>query len=268
MFNSSNGYSLADIAAATRTGSGDGFFGDSGWWIILLFLFALGGWGNGGFAGANVAAPMMMGASMDSEAIRDLTASTANGFYNLNNSMLTGFSGVNAGVAAGTAAVQHDLCGLTLAGCQNTDAILQAINGSTVTGMQNTFGLAQQMNSIQSAQQLANCQTDSKISAALAQLDYNIATENCSDRQAVMDGVRDIIETSNNNTRSILDFLVQDRIAALQSENAALRSQASQAEQSAYLISQLRPSPVPAYAVSNPYSSCGCGNYSYGSLIG
>lgn len=124
------------------------------------------------------------------------------------------------------------------------------------------------MNSMQSAQQLANCQTDSKISAALAQLDYNITTENCSDRQAVMDGVRDIIETSNNNTRSILDFLVQDRIAALQSENAALRSQASQAEQSAYLISQLRPSPIPAYAVSNPYSSCNCGAYNYGSLIG
>lgn len=268
MFNSSNGYSLADIAAATRTGSGDGFFGDSGWWIILLFLFALGGWGNGGFAGANAAAPIMMGASMDSEAIRDLTASTANGFYDLNTGVLTGLANVNAGVAAGTAAIQHDLCGLTLAGCQNTDAILQAINGNTVGGMQNTFTLAQQLNNMQSAQQLANCQTDSKISSALAQLDYNIATENCSDRQAVADGVRNIIETSNNNTRSILDFLVQDRIAALQSENAALRSQASQAEQSAYLISQLRPSPVPAYTVSNPYSSCSCGNYSYGSLIG
>ena len=268
MFNSSNGYSLADIAAATRTGSGDGFFGDSGWWIILLFLFALGGWGNGGFGTAGAAAPIMMGASMDSEAIRDLTASTANGFYDLNTGVLTGLANVNAGVAAGTAAIQHDLCGLTLAGCQNTDAILQAINSNTVGGMQNTFTLAQQLNSMQSAQQLANCQTDSKISSALAQLDYNIATENCSDRQAVADGVRNIIETSNNNTRSILDFLVQDRIAALQSENAALRSQASQAEQSAYLISQLRPSPVPAYAVSNPYSSCGCSNYSYGSLIG
>ena len=105
------------------------------------------------------------------------------------------------------------------------------------------------------------------IGSALAQLNYNIATENCADRQAVTDGVRDIIETSNNNTRSILDFLVQDRINALQSENAALRSQASQAEQSAYLISQLRPSPIPAYAVSNPYTSCGCGTYG-NTLIG
>jgi hypothetical protein len=53
MFNG-NGYNLSDIAAvAGRNGNGDGMWGDNGWWIILLFLFALGGWGNGngGFGG-------------------------------------------------------------------------------------------------------------------------------------------------------------------------------------------------------------------------
>jgi hypothetical protein len=42
------GYNLSDIAAVTRNGggNGDGMFGDNGWWIILLFLFA--GWGRGG----------------------------------------------------------------------------------------------------------------------------------------------------------------------------------------------------------------------------
>ena len=34
MFNNENGYSLADIAAATSGGGygNDGFFGGSGWW--------------------------------------------------------------------------------------------------------------------------------------------------------------------------------------------------------------------------------------------
>lgn len=56
MFNSnSNGYSLADIAAATgNSGSKqDGVWGDGSgaWWIIILFLFCFaGGWGNGGWA--------------------------------------------------------------------------------------------------------------------------------------------------------------------------------------------------------------------------
>ena len=45
MFNTSNGYSLADIAAATggngyRNGD-DGMWGNGAWWIIILFLFCL-----------------------------------------------------------------------------------------------------------------------------------------------------------------------------------------------------------------------------------
>ena len=41
--------SAADIAAVTGNG-GFGFGNDGGWWLILLFLFAFGGWG-GGFGG-------------------------------------------------------------------------------------------------------------------------------------------------------------------------------------------------------------------------
>jgi hypothetical protein len=45
MFNG-KGYNLSDIAAVTgNRNGGDGMFGDNGWWIILLFLFA--GWGRG-----------------------------------------------------------------------------------------------------------------------------------------------------------------------------------------------------------------------------
>lgn len=43
--------SAADIAAVTNGGFG-GFGNDGGWWLILLFLFAFGGWGNG-FGGGN-----------------------------------------------------------------------------------------------------------------------------------------------------------------------------------------------------------------------
>ena len=53
MFNG-NGYNLSDIAAvAGRNSNGDGMFGDNGWWIILLFLFAGWGRGFGGFGGGN-----------------------------------------------------------------------------------------------------------------------------------------------------------------------------------------------------------------------
>mgnify|MGYP003333743192 CR=1 FL=1 len=54
MFNN-NGYSLADIAAATGNRGDDGMFGNGAWWIIILFLFCFAGWGGnrGGGFGSN-----------------------------------------------------------------------------------------------------------------------------------------------------------------------------------------------------------------------
>lgn len=95
-------------------------------------------------------------------------------------------------------------------------------------------------------------------------MNYNLADQACQNRQATLDAARDIIDNANANTRSILDFLVQDRLTALTTENSALKNQISQAEQNAYLVSQLgNKAPIPAYVVANPYAAvpyygCGC----------
>ena len=259
MFDSTNGYSLADIAAASGNHGGNGgFFGDAngGWWLILLFLFAFGGWGNNGWGnGGNNGGITPAFVGFDS-----MSDNITNGFYNLNTGILNGFATTTAAVNAGTSAIQSDICNMGMQNLQNTNSINQAINANTVAGMQNTFGLTQQLSNMQAAQQLANCQTDQNIASSFATLNYNIATEACADRQTVMDGARDIIDNQNTNTRSILDFLVQDRIAALQSENSALKNQVSQSEQNAYLLAHLQPTPAPAYLVANPYT----GTYGYG----
>lgn len=255
MFNYENGYSLADIAAATGNGrgsySGDGFFGGSGWWIILLFLFAWGGWGNNGWGNGSGYGNATTLYGLDS------LGATRNGFYDLNTSVLTGFADTNAAVAAGTSAIQSDLCNLGLQNYQNTNTITNAITSGTMAGMQNTFTLSSQLAGMQAAQQLANCHTDQNVSSAFAQLNYNLATEACADRAAITNGARDIIDNSNANTRAILDFLVQDRITALTTENQALKGQISQSAQSSYLISQLRPNPIPAYLTTSPYYGFG-----------
>ena len=77
---------------------------------------------------------------------------------------------------------------------------------------------------------------------------------------------RDIIDNQNSNTRSILDFLVNDKLSTLQAENQNLKLKASQAEQNTYLVNALRPCPIPAYNVPNPFccygyqqaNTCGC----------
>jgi hypothetical protein len=126
MFNTSEGYSLSDIAAVSgnRDGFGDGFGG--GWWVILLFLFAFGGWGNGGFGwgnGANGGAVTAdIGYNFDmhdiSSGVRDLASSTANGFYNLNTSLLNGFSGTQSQI------------------CNTGFDTIQAINANSLSSLQ------------------------------------------------------------------------------------------------------------------------------------
>ncbi len=258
MFNSSEGYSLSDIAAVSGNGNGFGGAGfGSGWWIILLFLFAFGGWGNGwggyggGVNGVGVTADIGYNFDMHdiSSGVRDLTSSVSNGFYGLNTSLLTGFNSTQAQIA------------------NSGFETIQAINANTVAGLQNANALQAQFAAHSADEALANCQLGNRVDSNFATLNYNLATEACADRAAITTGARDIIDNANNNTRAILDFLVQDRISALQSENSTLKNQISQSEQNAYLINALRPAAEPAYLVANPYTG-GYGTFGYNALYG
>ena len=247
MFNN-NGYSLSDIAAVSGRNN-DGFGDGNGWWIILLFLFALGGgWGNGwGNNGANgsIREEVAYGFDMNGleNGVRGVQQGLCDGFYAMNTGMLNGFSGVQNALCQGFSGVNNSIN-------QNTNALTANI---TALGTQ-----------------MAQCCCDNRYDMAkgFADLGYALATQSCETRRAVADSTRDIIENNNAGVRSILDFLTQDKIATLQAENQSLRFAASQQAQNAYLVSQLRePCPIPAYVVPNPncgyslanYNTCGCG---------
>lgn len=115
-------------------------------------------------------------------------------------------------------------------------------------------------NSLASQLSSCCCETGRQIERGFADTNYNLATQFCDTRRAISDSTRDIIDNNNTGVRSILDFLTQDKIATLTAENQQLRLAASQQAQNAYLVSELRPSPVPAYTVQNPY----CCNGYYG----
>lgn len=111
---------------------------------------------------------------------------------------------------------------------QNTFSITQAINADTVAGMQNTNNLTQQLSNMAATNAQCCCENKQLIQSSFADLNYNLASIACQNRQATVDGVRDIIDNNNANMRSILDFLVQDKIETLTSENSALKNQISQ----------------------------------------
>lgn len=245
MFNST-GYSLSDIAAVS--GNNDGFGGDGAWWIILLFLFV--GWGRnglggfGGEAGGPCATQEDVRSAVDQQTLLskldNQTYGLADSTYALNNAIMSGFHGVD-----------NAICTL---GYQTQ----QGFNG-----------LAHQLSD-------CCCETQRAIERGFCDVNYNMATQACDTRRVITDSARDIIDNQNNGTRAILDFLVQDKIAALTAENQTLKFAASQANQNAFitanqeaqtaeLIRRLAtPCPVPAYVVPNPnccYSQCnGCGN--------
>ena len=107
------------------------------------------------------------------------------------------------------------------------------------------------------AHQISDCCCETR--AAIADVKYANERNTC-----------DIIRAGQDNTRAILDFLTQDKIATLTAENQTLKFAASQSAQNAFitanqeaqtaeLIRRLgRDCPVPAYVVPNP--NC-CYNY-------
>ena len=237
-------------------GGGGGFgnsFGGDGWWIILLLLLAGNGmWG--GFGGmGGMMWPMMMGGmgggfGLDylypwlnnsqhiSDGFRDqnlqtsingLQNSVTSGFGDVQNSLCSGFAGVNAGIANGFAQAEI------------------ANNSRQIANMQQNFAAQtatlQGFNGVQS--QLAQCCCDNR--QATNDLKYVIAQENCLDRQAISDGIRDLLTAQTAGFQGIKDLLYQDRldekqdrIASLERQLTAAQLNASQIAQTAQIVDQ------------------------------
>lgn len=117
------------------------------------------------------------------------------------------------------------------------------------------------------------CQTQRAIDG----VNYNMATGFANLNNTINTGTRDILENQNTNTRAILDFLTNDKIESLRSENQALKFQASQTAQNAFITANQEAQtatllrrlgaecPTPAYVVQPPtpvrfpWNDCGCG---------
>lgn len=250
---------MDDFATGYIAGQGDnnnssnGMWGDGGWIFGIIILAMVFGWGRGGFGGFGGG-----GASTDPGLQGLATRADVN--------EAIAFNGVERGISA----IQQGICDSTFAlnntmtnGFHGVDTAICNLGYQTQTGF-NSLGA-----------QLAQCCCDTQ--AAIQGVRYDMATQACDTRNTIQNTTRDILDNNNANTRAILDFLTQDKISSLQSENQALKFQASQTAQNSYLaamsdaqtselIRRINPMPVPAYQVPAPYpycgtysSGCGCG---------
>lgn len=247
---SSNCNTASVPLVANIDGNNGNNWNDGSWLWFLIVVFAIfGGWGNGfgGFGGANGGVGSEIQRGFDNQAVVSKLDGISNGlcdgFYAMNNSMLTGFNGINTNIM------------------QTGYGIQQAVNADTVANMQNT-------NALQS--QLANCCCETR--EAIQGVNYNMATNTCALQNTMNNNTRDIIDSQQAGTRAILDYLCNEKISSLQAENNDLRRAASQDRQSALLTTQMaaqtqqiinavNPAPIPAYTVPNPNAyayGCGC----------
>ena len=136
------------------------------------------------------------------------------------------------------------------------DILLQ--NSQGFAGVQQT--LCQGFGGINQAISDCCCQTQRSID----NVNYNMAKNTCDIQNTICNSTRDIIDSQRCGTDRILNFLTNQEMDRLRSENQALRFQASQSAQNAYLISELRPTAKPAYLTCSPFDTMFANGYNYG----
>lgn len=239
--------SPADLRAVMGNNNDDGFgFGGNGaWWIIILLLFGWGGrgYGFGGGLGGGQGGGYGYPCCGTPATQADLSAAFAS------NSVLSGINGIDS-------------------------ALCQGFNGLNTAILQNGYNTQAGINTL--SHQLADCCCTTQ--RAIDRVAYENQSNTCALQNTIQNTTRDVIENANANSRAILDFLTNDKIATLTAENQSLKFQASQTAQNAFitanqeaqtaeLIRRLgRDCPVPAYVVPNPnccyqyaQPTCGCG---------
>lgn len=229
-------YSLSDIAALMN---GNGGFGGGGIWTIFILFFVLfgGGWNRGYGADTGMAVSDLKSsiyASNDQQTLMSQVRGLGNGIcdasYALNNTILTQSNGL-----------QRDIMG--------------GFNDNKTQSLQNTYAISSAIAENRFAAKESSCTTNRNIDA----IRYENAQNTCAITRA--------IEQDGEKTRALI---VQNKIDELQGKLAeksqmlqTVQFELSQQAQNQTLIGALKPCPIPAYQVPNPYCNCnnGCGNY-------
>lgn len=164
--------------------------------------------------------------------------------------------GVDAAVQRGfdTSTIISKLDGISNGLCDGfyavNSSLLSGFGGVNTAIMQSGYETRNAINGV--SQQLASCCCD------LSRGQERIACD-------IERSTNAIVQSGAANTQRILDFLCNEKISALQSENALLTSQLSQNAQTRTIIEALQPVAKPAYITCSPYeSSYGFGRNGYG----
>ena len=204
-------------------GYGNSGFGNGSDWLWVILLLALFGGFNGngnGFGG---------GFNNDyawlSNGQKEIMQNTNQGFNTLH------LSDQVEGVRDGIHDIQNAICNSTASinsnisnGFYNSEI---AANNRQMANMQTSFDLSRQF---------ADCCCENRL--GIANLNSTILSENCADRAALADGLKDVLINQTANTQRILDQLCNDKIDAKNEKILDLQRQLDMADLKASQIAQ------------------------------
>lgn len=239
---------------ANLDGNNNGMFGGDGLWGLIIILALLGGFGNGGFGGFGgfggargvepCATQADVRAAVDQQTLisklDQQTYGLADSTYALNNSIMSGFHGVD-----------NAICTL---GYQN---------------QQGFSNLASQMAS-------CCCETGRAIERGFAETNYNMATQACDIKHAINDSTRSILDFLTTDKIATLQAENQNlKLAASQANQNNVLMAAMDANKAEILRKTGAECPTAAYIVQPPTpvtfpQSCGCngfGAYGYANVV-
>jgi hypothetical protein len=203
---------VAPMYGGGNGGFGGGFGNDWGW-IILLLLFANGGWGMGGF-GMGGYGNMMLGYDFPwlLNGQQNIMSNTNNGFRDsmLNDSITS--------IRDGISSLATQLCNccsdVQMSLANGFAGVEQGANARQMANMQQQFALQSQLADCCCENRLAACQTQNIIQ-----------NEGNQTRFADANNTRDLLTNQTANTQAILDKLCQLELDGYKRENDSLRTQ-------------------------------------------
>jgi hypothetical protein len=210
--NNNNGYAYPVMPFMGGYGNGGfGGYGSDLIWLIVLFALFGGNWGNNGNGGFFGGRSFDDGYAWLSNGQKEIMQNTNNGFNTLQ-------------LSNDISDVKNGITGLSSQLCNSTYTLNDSIKDGFY-GLNTSF---------------LNCCCENRL--ATQDLKATVISENCADREALSNGIRDIIASQTAGTQRILDQLCQDKIDAkndkivdLQRELLMKDLQASQIAQTATL---------------------------------
>lgn len=246
-------------------------WGGGMWWIWVIIMFWLWG-GNGNMFGRNYGIDGIPN-QLNNDFGRDILLQAINGngtaisqlasILNCDvNTLQTAIGQVQTSIQSVAGQVgmssQQVINAIQQGNCQLGNQLAQCCcniqDSITKTNYENQISNLNQTNTLQSAINTVNNSVERGFSTTA----YETASQTCELKNAIA-----------AQTQVINDKFCQLEMREMARENRELRDQvqayqlsASQQAQTANIVNQIRPCPVPAYLTCNPYG-CGCNNYGY-----